>query len=352
MIKVSDNKHTNFPVVCGEDYEQFFKNELMYYLYSDIWKKKYSDLCQDMKMKVSPGDTEHLKTYLRKKREEVRIKFTQTEAYTVWNHCYDAEQHDYSIPKFLRKLNTLYDGEINRAEWNRFMSYHCQTKYIDTVLAQLLENEKQTQDGIVNFQYNNYGEIHFGCTSSGTHISQDDDNASWEPLRNLIFDTRLFDTNERLIALRNTIASAIDLGDASVLYGGTPLEVRIDPHMLSDWYYIVKSLEEAKAIKGKATDTGFIDQMASWFPTLFVCESPDEFSKHKRSITKAISNERGKWKNLKNGETIKLNEMWAKEKQIKIDRAKKERIYELANKGLLRNLTDLKQRIEKEKSNL
>ena len=44
--------------------------------------------------------------------------------------------------------------------------------------------------------------------------------------------------------------------------------------------------------------------------------------------------------------------MWAKEKQIKIDRAKKERIYELANKGLLRNLTDLKQRIEKEKSNL
>lgn len=193
---------------------QFFQNELMYYLYSDIWKKKYSDLCQDMKMKVSPGDTEHLKTYLRKKREEVRIKFTQTEAYTVWNHCYDAEQHDYSIPKFLRKLNTLYDGEINRAEWNRFMSYHCQTKYIDTVLAQLLENEKQTQDGIVNFQYNNYGEIHFGCTSSGTHISQDDDNASWEPLRNLIFDTRLFDTNERLIALRNTIASAIDLGDA------------------------------------------------------------------------------------------------------------------------------------------
>lgn len=66
--------------------------------------------------------------------------------------------------------------------------------------------------------------------------------------------------------------------------------------MLSDWYYIVKSLEEAKAIKGKATDTGFIDQMASWFPTLFVCESPDEFSKHKRSITKAISNERGKEK--------------------------------------------------------
>lgn len=39
MIKVSDNKHTNFPVVCGEDYEQFFQNELMYYLYSDIWKK-------------------------------------------------------------------------------------------------------------------------------------------------------------------------------------------------------------------------------------------------------------------------------------------------------------------------
>ena len=40
MIKVSDNKHTNFPVECGEDYEQFFQNELMYYLYSDIWKKK------------------------------------------------------------------------------------------------------------------------------------------------------------------------------------------------------------------------------------------------------------------------------------------------------------------------
>lgn len=179
-----------------------------------------------------------------------------------------------------------------------------------------------------------------------------DDEVTSDPLRNLIFDTRLFDTDRRLKLLRECIASAIDLGEASVLYGGRVQEMRIDPNQLSDWYYIFKPLCEARLIKGKPTDSGFVEQMANWFPTLFpTCESAEEFKNTKRKIAKAISTERGKWKNPKNHDEIPLEQMWAKEKLVRIDRAKKERVYELAHQGLLRSLKDLKRDIEREKTN-
>lgn len=173
-------------------------------------------------------------------------------------------------------------------------------------------------------------------------------NDSESPLRNYIFIEKIFDTNERLLRLRNTIASAIDMGDATIMYGN-PQDYRINPDAQNEWYYIVKAIEEAGVAKNFAI-THFIEQMQEWFPTLFPSESKEEWEKFKRRLSKSISEEKSLWKYGKMKEVVPLKDMWAKQKYLAMDSAKMERVYAIAHQGLLRNLEDLKQEIAKEKS--
>ena len=172
------------------------------------------------------------------------------------------------------------------------------------------------------------------------------DEIEEEPLRNHIFDDRIFDSNARFSKLRDTIAAAIDMGDATIMYG-QPQKVRINPEVHSDWYYIVKAIEEAKVAR-KFTITGFIDQMTEWFPMLFPDETKELWEKYKRRLSKSISDEKSLWRYGKMKEVVTLREMWAKRKNVRLDQAKMERVYEIAYKGLYSNLTTLKQEIEKE----
>jgi len=166
------------------------------------------------------------------------------------------------------------------------------------------------------------------------------------PLRNHIFQERIFNTNERLLRLRNTIAAAIDMGDATIMYG-RPQEMRINPNAKNEWYYIVKAVEEAGVAKSFAV-TQFIEQMVEWFPMLFPSGTRKEWEQFKRRLSKAISEEKGLWKYGTAKEVIPLRDMWAKKKYLQLDMAKMERIYQIAHNGLLKNLTELKQTIEKE----
>jgi len=168
------------------------------------------------------------------------------------------------------------------------------------------------------------------------------------PLRNHIFVEKIFDTNERLLKLRNTIASAIDMGDATIMYG-KPQDYRINPEAQNEWYYIVKAIEESGVAKNFAI-THFIEQIQEWFPTLFPSESKEEWEKFKRRLSKSISEEKSLWKYGKMKEVIPLREMWAKQKSLGMDAAKMERVYAIAYKGLYQNLEDLKQEIAQEKS--
>ena len=172
------------------------------------------------------------------------------------------------------------------------------------------------------------------------------DEIEEEPLRNHIFDDRIFDSNARFSKLRDTIAAAIDIGDATIMYG-QPQKVRINPEVQSDWYYIVKAIEEAKVAR-KFTITGFIDQMTEWFPMLFPDEIKELWEKYKRRLSKSISDEKSLWRYGKMKEVVTLREMWAKRKNVRLDQAKMERVYEIAYKGLYSNLTTLKQEIERE----
>ena len=139
-------------------------------------------------------------------------------------------------------------------------------------------------------------------------------------LRNHIFIEKIFDTNERLLKLRNTIASAIDMGEATIMYG-KPQDYRINPEAQNEWYYIVKAIEEADVAKNFAI-THFIEQMQEWFPTLFPSESKEEWEKFKRRLSKSISEEKGLWKHGKMKEVIPLRDMWAKQRSLGMDAAK------------------------------
>ena len=171
---------------------------------------------------------------------------------------------------------------------------------------------------------------------------------SAEPLHNYIFQHRIFDTNERLIKLRNFIASAIDMGDATSRYG-EPQETRINPNANNEWYYILKAIKEADVAKD-FTSTGFLEQMREWFPMLFSMDSPEEWEEYKRRLSKSISAERSLWKYGAMQEEIPLKDMWAKQQQLQMDSAKMNRIYAMVYKGLYQNLLDLKDNIAKEKS--
>ena len=168
-----------------------------------------------------------------------------------------------------------------------------------------------------------------------------------EPLRNHIFDSRVFDSNDKLTRLRDTIAAAIDMGDATIMYG-EPQAIRINPAVQSEWYYIVKSIEEAKVAHGKLSVTGFIEQMMEWYPMLFPDGTKEEWEKFKRKLSNSISGEKNLWRKGKMKEVVPLREMWAKGIANVLGNAKANRVYEMAYKGLYTSLTSLKHELERE----
>lgn len=168
-----------------------------------------------------------------------------------------------------------------------------------------------------------------------------------EPIRPGIFDERIFNSNERLSKLRDTIAAAIDMGDATIMYG-EPQAIRINPAVQSEWYYIVKSIEEAKVAHGKLSVTGFIEQMMEWYPMLFPDGTKEEWEKFKRKLSNSISGEKNLWRQGKMKEIVPLREMWAKGIANVLGNAKANRIYEMAYKGLYTSLTSLKHEMERE----
>ena len=172
---------------------------------------------------------------------------------------------------------------------------------------------------------------------------QEPSDDSDEPLRNYIFDDRLFNTDNRLRRLRSCIAAAIDID----LADGEPQAVRINPEIRSEWYYIVKAIEEAKVAR-RFTVMDFIEQMREWLPMAFHKEATEEWEKYKRRLSKSISEEKSLWRHGKMQDIVSLREMWAKKRYISLNQAKMERIYAIAFQGLLANLTALKQEIEKE----
>ena len=167
-------------------------------------------------------------------------------------------------------------------------------------------------------------------------------------LKNIIFNFKVFDTNEKLLRLRRVIAHSIDMGEYNAMFG-EPNPSTIDPNVHGEWYYLMKALEESEVAKNFSVP-GFIDQMIDWYPWLFSFETSGDKQVFKRKMEKSISHEKGIWKYGKAKEVTNLKDMWARYSQTNIDYAKVERMYNAAYTGLCVKLVALKQEIAKENS--
>lgn len=334
--------NNTLPCIQIVDYSAFYEQEKIKFLNGTLWKKTMNSFWQEMKLQVSPNDVDELVRFLRDKRETILKNYEKGRLFPYWKDCFNGDTKQHDVAKFIKVLVIVFDGQIDINDFDAFFSWHCLTEFIDSLLSKTLEQQKSQKGATFNFFYNDGGEIHFGSPSN----SVDDDPVEEELLKNVIFNDRLFNSNFKLAKLRDTIAAAIDMDDATIMYG-QPQQVRINPMVQSDWYYVVKAIEEAKVAK-KFTITGFIDQMTEWFPILFPDETKEQWEKYKRRLSKSISDEKSLWRFGKMKEVVTLREMWAKRKYVRLDQAKMERVYTIAFKGLYTNLTMLKQEIEKE----
>lgn len=160
----------------------------------------------------------------------------------------------------------------------------------------------------------------------------ENENEGEDIVTNLIFDDRIFDTNEKLVVLRNTIAQSIDLGEYAIIYGGISDTPKIDPQMKNEWFFILAALNDACVLhRKKVTDVEYIKQMISLFPNLkgIVLVSVEELDKAIRQLSQSISVERRKWK--VNNEVVRLVDLQAKRRRLtQIDSDKFDRIYRIA----------------------
>ena len=184
-------------------------------------------------------------------------------------------------------------------------------------------------------------------TNDTLRYDNDDlDNEQKDHLDNIIFNNRIFDSDARLTALRNTIASFINLGEDNNKLS-VAAENQIEPTAQNEWYYILIAIGEAEiASRNVFTDVNFAIQMISWFPWLFHFDTPEEMAAFKRKFTKSSSAERSLWKYGAKKEVTAIKDMWARQRTLGIDYAKLSRLHPVAN-GLKKALEELKTEIQK-----
>lgn len=206
----------------------------------------------------------------------------------------------------------------------------------------------------ININGNNYGiavdgnltieHVNFGLgggiqSASGIHQEE-----TIDCLRNYIFDTKLFDSDDKLKYLLAEIARSIDLDEYNAIYG-TNEYGRINPSAKNEWYYIFEALLEAGMCRKNVGDKEFVAQMMEWFPTAFSYDTPEEMKAMTDKLRKSISHERNLWKHGGAKEVTQLKDMWARHVQLGIAYEKVSRFYEVAYKGLYMQLVGMKEEL-------
>ncbi|MCQ2343111.1 MAG: hypothetical protein MJZ75_06475 [Paludibacteraceae bacterium] len=328
------------------DFDLLYQTELTKFLSSKKWEKIFVRFLTTMKLQVASGDTDELKKFLRTQHEKCLSDFGKTELFYIFNTCYDKSTNEIDVRKFLKKVCIVNDGTLDSTELEAFFSYHCLTMSIDKLLQQVLEWESRQRNASIlaeNIVVVN-GEILIQTKRPKAH----EEETVAEGLENIIFNSHLFDTDEKLTCLRNIIVASINLGDDNGKLIA-PEKQQITPSVQSEWYYILKAIDEAEIVSRRLfKDSTFTRQMISWYPWLFQFDSAEEMSLFQRKWQKSISHERSIWKKGKNGTITDIKDMWANYKNLNIDRAKVERLYAIAN-NLKHKLSDYKTELFRQK---
>ena len=110
-----------------------------------------------------------------------------------------------------------------------------------------------------------------------------------EPLENFIFNTRLFNTPEKLLKLKQTIGSFICENPAKD-------ERKIDAKKMNQFFCLYAALWSRPNVLTNECMADFVRQMALWFPQWI----PQDVDRKKFGrFTKALSTEQSHWKDEK-----------------------------------------------------
>lgn len=209
------------------------------------------------------------------------------------------------------------------------------------------EVQEQPHKTIYN-NLNMYGEINYCPNGPQKDAARDSsarkDRDNIDSLRNYIFDTRLFDSDDKLRALLAEIARSIDLGEYNAIYGPNE-HGRINPSAKNEWYYIFEALLESGVCRQSVGDKEFVEQMMEWFPMVFSYDTPEEMKSMTDRLRKSISHERAQWKYGESKEMTRLKDMWARRNQLGIAYEKVSRFYEIAYRGLYVRLVEMKEEL-------
>lgn len=165
---------------------------------------------------------------------------------------------------------------------------------------------------------------------------------------NSIFKQKVFNTNAKVVRLRDAIGARIKgtkLTDGNELAEDRP---QIDPVMQNEWYYVWKMAVESDLLERKATARAFIAQMLDWFPEVFE-EMADEEQKTAfvEKMGKSISREKSKW--MQGGQEVPFKDMMSKWPELQLDHNKVKQMF-LVCRDLRDALQDLKSAIEQEEA--
>ena len=344
MEIINDQNNASL-VIVDNDYQSFFNQELLKFVTSAEWEHQETNFRRELQLHTTPGDLEMLKMYLREQRENCLQTFRNTKLDWLWDKCYSREKDAFDAVKFVKKLDEASEGHIEAKDLQAFFSYYCMNRMIETLLSQTLEYERQGRQGTFNV-FINHGEVKF---ASGTCDEEQEDVGDEDlELKNIIFNSKIFDSADFLIKLRGLIAQSMDMGEWNAMFGKSNAYT-INSSVKSEWYYVMKAIEEA-GIARRFTVMEFIDQMLDWFPWLCEASSSEELQTFKRKISKSISHEKSIWKYGKTKEVTRFKDMWARYNKISIDYAKLERLYAAAYTGLCQKLIQLKEEIQKERA--
>ena len=104
-----------------------------------------------------------------------------------------------------------------------------------------------------------------------------------EPLENIIFNPKLFNTSEKLAMLKQTIGSFISENP-------TKDEMKVDAKTKNQFFYLYAALWSLPDVLADDSMVSFVRQMALWFP-----ESIPSEKKKQRNYEQSLSHEKKKW---------------------------------------------------------
>ena len=334
--------------ILHPDFSLVLRKEKEYLKTLPIWKNEMNEFRTNKAFDTQDATNGEIRIFLKEYRKRKNQEMKRLSFFGIIQGGLKCDSQNLDVVLIVARLHAMHK-EIDVREFYTFVSIVCLN---DVIHGEMLQNERsEEQQQPHNTTYNSlnvYGDFNYCPNGPQKDAARDfsarKDRDNTDSLRNCIFDTRLFDSDDKLNALLGEIARSIDLGEYNAIYGPNE-HGRINPSAKNEWYYIFEALLEAGVCRQSVGDKEFVEQMMEWFPMVFSYDTPEEMKSMTDKLRKSVSHERTLWKYGESKEVTKLKDMWARRNQLGIAYEKVSRFYEIAYRGLYVRLVEMKKEL-------